>query len=106
MQGLGAARLEKKGTAMAREIFVTLSDIANGVKGNGCMCPVAQACRREGLTGAEVDGEYIVWETPFGQAELYAPHAVQQFVRDFDAGNPVIPFKFRLEEARLELTAA
>ncbi len=76
---------------MAREIFVTFSDIKNGLKGCSDECPVALALRREGFIGAIVLNESIEWNTPFGTAEISAPHSVVEFVNKFDNGLDVIP---------------
>lgn len=79
---------------MTRRIEVTASDIAEGRPQDSCKCPIALACIRAGYANPEVDG--ITVDSLTGSWRL--PSEAQAFVDAFDAGRPVLPFAFELEE--------
>lgn len=80
------------------EVHVTAEDIANGQKGECLLCPVALAMDRAfccndiwvGGYGYSRDGIKGEWRP--------LPFAVKIFVTHFDAGHPVEPFTFTIED--------
>lgn len=80
-------------------IEVTLYDISKGEKDCAYACPIAIACKRAGLCDAEVGNCSITWEAPDGaMACAEIPECAQQFVEDFDDGEPVFPITFEIWE--------
>lgn len=73
-------------------ISVTAQDITNGRRYSLTHCPIALAIKRR-LKGAHVEVDYcaIVIDD-----KKFCP--VEQFQSDFDAGRPVKPSRFALEE--------
>ena len=44
----------------------------------------------------EVDADTVVWETQDTVYEFFLPPEARDFIRKFDAGNPVSPLRFEL----------
>lgn len=84
-----------------------LSDIEQGVRGNPELCAVARAMRRAGLQDARAYVDYLDWIVPHGVAEISTPVIVREFIVDYDNRRPgVIPLRFRIDGAFLEMKAA
>ena len=79
-------------------INVTKEDIEFGERGKHCECPIARAVRRafrtrepvgvryeEGIFVGDIDSEYM-WRAD-------ATPQLQRFIKRFDTGKPVEPFK-------------
>lgn len=75
-------------------IEVTENHIAFGEESSANLCPVALAIRERTRRKVRVNRHQI----SFGPREHVAtPRSVAQFVTRFDNGDPVKPFRFRLE---------
>lgn len=86
----------------AVHITVTADDIAAGMPGSNCRCPIALAIRRAlpWLTapGLPVVQLYAVELADGLDAPLAAlPDEAATFIEDFDHGGLVVPFAFDLE---------
>ena len=81
---------------MSLTITVTADDIANGKPGQGTSCPVALAAYRAGVPEALVGPRVIRYKGRF----VPLPRSAIRFVRSFDRGRPVKPFRFRLKEGK------
>ena len=83
-------------------IEVTQEHIDNGVRKDAGCCPVGLALKDAGVQDPDVQRSFARWEEVSGEwrrtklPEL--PAAAQLFIERFDAGEPVRPFTFRLEE--------
>jgi len=78
-----------------KTINVTERDIKLGKKNHILACPIARALRRK-----STNGHVASWATTAhldGKVFLLPPVAIQ-FVRKFDAGKKVKPFKFTLTD--------
>ena len=80
-------------------VSVTEEDIAQGARRSCTTCPVAIAVAR-------AYSEKIVWVNTcnitigYEMGKVVAtPLEVKRFVLEFDAGEPVFPFEFTLEDA-------
>jgi hypothetical protein len=75
-------------------IHVTRRDITAGEVGSGTGCPVSHAIRRAtGASPCVVGRDYL----HLGRGGRYrTPLSVRRFIRQFDGGDPVSPFGFRL----------
>jgi len=76
-------------------VKVTTEDIENGMKESCFHCPVARACGRAGIVKPAVR-KYAVWHGS-DRTRTELPASAQQFIEDFDNGEPVVPFSFDLE---------
>lgn len=82
-------------------IKVTQEDIDGGITDDMRLCPIALAVRRitkEDLV--EVDENTIYIETIIGRSpKLYkTSKTAKKFIQDFDAGEKVKPFSFKLSK--------
>ena len=77
---------------MRLTITVTSDDIANGKPGQATSCPVALGAYRAGVAEALVGPR----EIRYGRGWVPLPRSAIRFVRAFDHGRPVAPFRFRL----------
>lgn len=81
---------------MSLEINVTKNDILRGQRTHTMACPIARAVRRKLKTEVrvkydEVVAEYVDWNVTYG-----LPPEASRFVDEFDSGEPVLPFRFKL----------
>lgn len=78
------------------KISVTPKDIANGKPGNGGLCPIALAIKRNGATDVCVDGS--VADGTYKGHSFWAdlPKKAKVFVKHFDQGWAVKPLSFTL----------
>lgn len=76
-------------------VNVTQRDIERGVPRSSCQCPIARAMRRKIDTDLRVGSE--IWWFPDQAESEDLPNNVTTWIRTFDAGLPVKPFKFKLE---------
>lgn len=80
---------------MKHTITVLQDDIDNGIPGSSIRCPEALAANRDlFLDNVRIDGKYLL-----AGAEFHAllPAEASNFVRKFDGGCTVEPFKFEIE---------
>lgn len=77
------------------KVYVTKKDIEQGRKSAICLCPVALALKRRTKKVWMVYGHGLKEAGTFRPSMLLPPEACR-FVDDFDAGNPVKPFSFKL----------
>jgi hypothetical protein len=85
-----------------RRIQVTEADIAKAEQNNSMRCVVAQAIARTipGATRIDVDTQSVRW-TEGGERQIYlTPYSVSGYVIAFDAGDPIEPFTFVLDDRR------
>ncbi len=81
-------------------IYVTKSDIKNGERCNQCSCPVALAIKRRAKANqvrANGIGNKVFIFINNQWEEKYLPLTVTKFIRSFDAGNKMLPFRFELD---------
>ncbi len=81
------------------KVSVTAEDIANGIRKNCRGCPVALATQRTYETAyvwVNTESITIDYQDP---RIVKTPSDVKRFVLKFDAGEPVFPFEFELEDA-------
>lgn len=99
-------------------IEVTQEHIDKGERSNALSCPVALAVR-EALDAKKENEvavsfrwithlkEYRGWRTLFQKTQDWisypSPKKVQEFITDFDNGEPVAPFSFELKQPPQEL---
>lgn len=77
-------------------VEVTPSDIEAGVPGGADSCPIARALNRAGFLNVAVgENDWGVGILARDSAKL--PESARRFVRRFDAGQPVLPSRFRLQ---------
>lgn len=80
---------------MKIRIDVTDEDIRLGKRFSETSCPIARAARRAGIK------DPLVVMGIYSDGKHYClPLAAQDFVHDFDHGNPVDPFSFEIELVR------
>jgi len=77
------------------KIDVTAEDIHKGIKGNCYRCPVALALRRTTETLLEVSS-YCIRVYSFPIRDIQLPEIAVDFIKRFDRGKLVKPFKFYL----------
>jgi hypothetical protein len=79
------------------KVNLNAGDIKNGTPGDPCMCPVALACTRAGLTGVKVYGKDI--ELFYnGDFRVYrVSHQVESFVKIYDGEEPGEPTPLEFE---------
>jgi hypothetical protein len=87
---------------MLKTIHVLATDIRKGLRGNAAHCPIARACRREGLDSAMVRHSSVEWHyVDFVPAVAFLPIKAQIFIRRFDdhkiPKESFRPFAFRIE---------
>lgn len=86
------------------KIEVTQEDIAAGIRGDSCKCPVALAIKR--ALGERyfvaVNNQGILVSNQDGGRILRIPPRVNMFVRVFDFGMTPIPISFELEAPERE----
>ena len=82
------------------DIEVTQRDIDRGHRNFSGTCMAALAIAREipGANRIDVDTQTIRFSLGDQRFWYLTPHKVQQYVVAFDAGDPVVPFKFRLRD--------
>ena len=92
-------------------ISVTKKDIAKG--DNYCeSCPIALAAKRRGFYDPFVTHDLLLYNAPNeyrGDNREYCrrlPESARQFAKDFDAGNAVKPFRFKLQIDKQDLGKA
>ena len=80
-------------------INVTQRDIDKGCRGHGGNCPIALAIFRRLSKGVvSVGWERTRFELPKGLLIFSEnPKTARQFVEEFDACNPVSPFRFDID---------
>lgn len=95
-------------TAAPIVFSVTAEDIAKGIRGSFCYCPIARAIARR--LGRDADservqltehslflvrfaGEHLGWSTK----EFPLPVSAIEFIHRFDSGKDVAPFTFTIE---------
>lgn len=81
------------------KIFVTQEDIATGVPGDYCLCPIALAlarifCKSPELSDFSVHGRLVFFRSA---GPVVLPEVAVEFIRSFDHRRPVKPFSFELE---------
>lgn len=74
-------------------VEVTQEDIDKGVPYGVASCPVALALQR--TIGARVAVDPTAWSLFHGMKDYPLPGDASVFIRDFDSGKPVAPFRFR-----------
>jgi hypothetical protein len=74
------------------KIEVTQEDIDNGIQMNCYYCPIARSIQRQTDLYVAVRANYAV----IGDDIAYFPREAEQFIADFDAGEPVHPFSFEI----------
>ena len=81
-------------------IYVTQSDIDNGVIGDPLFCPIARAMRRTGYHDATVEDDAIYYrDEDSGEiVRRWSNYHMRDFVVEFDRGDTVAPFSFDIEE--------
>lgn len=83
---------------ITRTITVTQEDIQNGMPACNDACPIALAMQRVFGKEAHV-GTMHFWPTavewPDAPVEGDLPRSARKFVRDYDDGRPVKPFRFK-----------
>lgn len=80
---------------MKVKVRVTAEDIASGVRGLACLCPVALAVKR--ATGTEYVSVGVL-SIQIGELEiLRGIGRALKFARSFDLGEAVGPFTFTLD---------
>lgn len=98
--GLHTKRAKDSRVEKRYVIEVTQEDIDAAVKGNSSRCAVATAIARQiGDAGhVIVDVQTIRFSRLDKRARLYylTPPVVTSYIIDFDAGDPIEPFSFRL----------
>ncbi len=58
-------------------------------------CPIAQSFRRRGHHNVKVEGTDFTSISPTGMRKIYyLPDVAQEFIRDFDREQIVLPFRF------------
>ena len=87
---------------MKYEIDVTDEDIRCGSRHRSSLCPIALAAQRVVSPMANAFCQALCWWTGQDYLEgryriVNLPPEASQFVRDFDHGVPVKPFKFSIE---------
>ena len=71
---------------------VKWKDIKKATKGV-TKCPIARAFQRKGYTGVSVASDCVLGIKDSRWIKVLLPPHAQQFIKDFDAGLPVKPFK-------------
>ena len=80
-------------------VDVTQEDINEGKACVGSSCPISTAVKRKGVSRVRTDLQKIQYTTPEGKRLYYfTPTKAQQFLFNFDLGNPVKPFRFQLQK--------
>lgn len=80
-------------------VNVTARDIREGKAGQCCLCPIARAVKRHKGWDLAMVGLGLVWRCNRPETAIL-PIAALQFLRRFDRGRKVRPFKFDLEVSR------
>ena len=85
-------------------VNVTNEDIRTGRKECVSACPVAKAIRRAGIERPKVFGSILEYGRAYRQPgsmkkEATLPKIASRFVRAFDLGQQVRPFRFELKVA-------
>ncbi len=78
-------------------IEVTQEDIANGIRHSSCKCPIALAVNRALRAGVNVGNDSFVLYRPSRISTIFLPENASSFIKKFDAGSSVEPFKFSVE---------
>lgn len=80
-------------------VDVTAEDIAHGEREDCTKCPIARALRRhKGFEKAYVNDQYVEIDHENRHENLYRlPQEAVDFIRNFDDGKEVRPFKFELD---------
>lgn len=78
-------------------IEVNQDDIDNGKKYNGCDCPIALAIKRCGVSKMPVVSAWGIVLNCSKNERFIPPLAAMVFMSRFDAGLPVHPITFELE---------
>jgi len=78
---------------MTQTITVTANDIARGVRGRACECPIAHAFMREFHLGHVIVTYVCVWDCDTDRS-WGLPPAASKFMRAFDDGLTVQPITF------------
>lgn len=85
-------------------VSVTQDHIDNGVKDDTGCCPIGLALKDCGIEDPEVQNSFVRWEEVHGTWRRLKlpdlPAAARLFIERFDAGKPVAPFTFKLEETK------
>lgn len=78
-----------------RVLDVALQDIKRGKRGNAYACPIVRALRRryKALEFVEVAGDYVAVSVGAWLFTASLPRIAKTFVRNFDRGAPVAPFR-------------
>jgi hypothetical protein len=80
------------------KIMVTREDIEGGRRYDPVRCPVARALRRAGMVFFTVmESAVRLRDEDEHGGLLVLPGSVQNWIRDFDRGEPVEPMHFELE---------
>lgn len=80
------------------KIIVTRDDIESGRRYDPVRCPVARALRRAGMVFFTVmESAVRLRDEDEHGGLLVLPSPVQDWIRDFDRGEPVEPMHFELE---------
>lgn len=78
---------------MIKTINVTLRDIKKGIKHQSSHCPIARAIKRLTDIRLCVCQEWI----SFDGIRIPTPQKASDFISNYDLGQPVKPFKFKLD---------
>lgn len=78
------------------KISVTKKDIAGGKPGNGGLCPIALAVKRNGATDVCVDGAVADGTYKGHSFWVNLPKKAKVFVKQFEQGLAVKPISFTL----------
>ncbi len=81
---------------ITKTIKVTKTGIAKGKKGDGAYCPVARAMRAVGFKKVLAGKVNLSYAVPSGEEYITTPREVTKFMQEFDSGQPVKPFTFRI----------
>lgn len=74
---------------------VEQNDIDCGVKENPSQCPVARAFKGAGFHNVTVYENHVNFEDSYSNNT----NILENFIRDFDSGVPVMPHNFRINIA-------
>lgn len=78
-------------------VDVTSADIHNGKRGEACNCPVALAIKRLAPSKTVNVGILHAFFDPELNEGKELPTEAKEFIKAFDAGEPVSPFTFFLD---------
>lgn len=82
---------------MTIHVDVTEDDILDGQRGSSNFCPVALALNRAlNVESAAVGGRFITFWKGYHFYHHRIPNELTEWVKNFDAANPVDPFTMEL----------